>query len=76
MQAKQRAVVWLQPDMGQPFRVPVKTIMGNTLKGNMRAMGGPFRSVLWLTSEAAHPILKSKVNGLAPLYPNSHVFTP
>ncbi len=42
------------PDMRAPLKLPVRTVMNRTLKGNLSNFGGAYRRVLWLTSEAAH----------------------
>jgi len=49
------------PDMRAPLRLPFKTILKNTLKGNLVTMCGPYRSVLWLVSEAAYARMEEQV---------------
>jgi len=62
------------PDMRAPLRLPFKTILKNTLKGNLVTMCGPFRRVLWLVSEAAFGRMKSQVLSQAgeASIPNNH----
>jgi hypothetical protein len=66
------------PDLRSPLRLPVATIIKNTLKGNLAAMCGPFRSVLWLTSEAAFGRLEEQVRGQVEsgTVPNVHHLAP
>jgi len=72
MRVKHEAAIWLQPDMNLPSRVPVRQILRHTQAGNLRNMGGPYRKVLWLTSEAAFPVLKRGIDSHAPSFPNVH----
>jgi hypothetical protein len=53
------------PDLRSPLRLPVATILKNTLRGNLITMCGPFRSVLWLASEAAWSRLTALVENQA-----------
>ena len=76
MKAKHGRTVWLQPDMNLPSRVPVKKIMENTLKGNLKNLGGPYRRVLWLTSEAAYPVLQKMIDAHCSRFPNVHFLAP
>lgn len=61
MDEKHGKRIWLHPDPTMSSRVPVKRIMSLTQKGNLRNLGGSYRRVLWLTSEAAYPGLKTIV---------------
>lgn len=72
MKARHGATIWLQPDKNLPSRVPVKKILRNTQAGNLRNLGGPYRKVLWLTSEAALPALGRMIDAHAPSFPNTH----
>jgi len=64
------------PEMKAPLSIPVKRIMAGTLRGNLRAKGGPFRKVVWLTSQAAYPRLQGMVASRAPSFPNQHQVFP
>lgn len=76
MRTKHGKTLWLQPDMNLPSRVPVKRIMESTLKGNLKNLGGPYRRVLWLTSEAAYPVLQSMIEAHCSHFPNAHFLAP
>jgi len=64
------------PEMKAPLPLPVKRIMAQTLRGNLKASGGPFARVLWLTSVAAYPRLEAAVASHAPSFPNQHRVVP
>lgn len=54
----------------------VERILSATRSGNVRNGLGPFRRVIWLTSEAAHDILMGEINRLVVSGSNSHQAFP
>jgi len=74
MRARHKVPLNNFPDLRSPLRLPVTSILKNTLKGNLMAMCGPFRSVLWLVSEAAAGRLEELVAARAQALsvPNVH----
>ena len=46
------------------------------MKGNLKNLGGPYRRVLWLTSEAAYPVLQKMVDAHCSRFPNVHFLAP
>jgi hypothetical protein len=64
------------PDMKTPLDLPVKRIMANTLRGNLKARGGPYRTVVWLTSQAAFARLQEMVARNGTAVPNRHHVVP
>ena len=59
-------------DMRSPVNVAVGKIIGRTLKGNLKTLGGPYRRVLWLASEAAYERLDALVADYAAGAANQH----
>jgi len=63
------------PDMDAPVQLPLARIVAQTLRGNAQTLGGPYRSVVWLVSRAAHARLQSLLATRGP-FPNIHVLHP
>jgi NifB/MoaA-like Fe-S oxidoreductase len=59
-------------DMRSPLDIAVRKIIRHTLKGNLKTLGGPYRRVLWLASEAAHVRLDALVAEHAASAANQH----
>jgi hypothetical protein len=72
MRAKFKVPLFAFPEMKASLILPVKRVMALTLRGNGKTLGGPFRKVLWLTSEAAYARLQATVALHAPSFPNQH----
>ncbi|MCJ7612502.1 MAG: radical SAM protein [Candidatus Aminicenantes bacterium] len=74
MRARHKIPLSNFPDLKSPLRLPLTTILKNTLKGNLVTMCGPFRNVLWLASEAAAGRLEDQVGtqAQAASVPNVH----
>ncbi|HOD35224.1 MAG TPA: DUF512 domain-containing protein [Syntrophales bacterium] len=60
------------PDMRAPLRLPIRTVMNRTLKGNLTNFGGAYRRVVWLTSEAAHGRISSALGAHGGTVQNDH----
>ena len=77
MRARHKVPLNNFPELKAPLRLPVTTILKNTLKGNLVTMCGPFRNVLWLASEAAagrlDDIVQARVKAAS--VPNAHRVT-
>ena len=76
MRSKHSVPLFAQPEMKAPLTLPVKRIMAMTIRGNLKARGGPFQKVVWLASEAAFPRLQHLVSSHAPSLPNEHHVFP
>lgn len=76
MKAQHNICLEAFPDMKIPLDVPVNKIMAHTLQGNFKNNFGPFRRVLWLTSEAAFTRLEKIVKEKAGSLPNLHCVVP
>ena len=72
MRTKHKIPFQAFPDMKTSLDLPIKRIVANTLRGNLKNKGGPYRRVLWLTSEAAYSRLSSIIDENAPSFPNLH----
>lgn len=59
-------------DMRSPLNIAVGKIISRTLKGNLKTLGGPYRRVLWLSSEAAQARLEALVAKHAADATNQH----
>lgn len=66
----------LQPNPAELSRLPIRRIMSLTQRGNIKTFGGPFREVLWLTSEAACPAISGLVRRFAKETANRHYVFP
>lgn len=64
------------PDMAAALDLPLSKIMALTLQGNIRNGAGPYRRVLWLTSEAAAERLAAGIAKQASAFPNQHDVFP
>ncbi len=60
------------PDMRAPLTTPIRVVMERTLKGNLTNFGGAYRSVLWLTSEAAHGRISTALAERGGAFQNEH----
>jgi wyosine [tRNA(Phe)-imidazoG37] synthetase (radical SAM superfamily) len=76
MRERYKVPLFAFPEMKAPLALPVKRIMALTLRGNGKTLGGPFRKVLWLASEAAYERLQAMVAHHAPSFPNQHHVIP
>jgi len=76
MRAKYNVPLLAFPEMKATLILPVKRVMALTLRGNGKTLGGPFRKVLWLTSEAAFSRIQVSVAMHAPSFPNEHRVVP
>jgi uncharacterized Fe-S cluster-containing radical SAM superfamily protein len=76
MRSRYKVPLFALPEMKVPLALPVKRIMALTLRGNGKTLGGPFRRVLWLSSEAAYERLQAMVAGHQPSVPNQHHVVP
>lgn len=61
MKARHRLPVTVCNDTRSPLNVAVEKVITATLVGNIKTLGGPYRHVLWLSSEAAHARLGALV---------------
>jgi NifB/MoaA-like Fe-S oxidoreductase len=72
MKARHGLPITVGCDMRSPINVAVGKIIKRTLKGNIQTLGGPYRRVLWLASEAAHGRLDALVAKYAAGVANRH----
>lgn len=63
------------PAMQSALNLPLKTVVSQTLRGNLRNRCGPYRTVLWLVSQAAHRRIDAALQ-LISLTENTHVLHP
>lgn len=76
MRAVHKIPLSLFPDLRRPLDLLFRRIVSVTLRGNLKNRCGPFRRVLWLTSEAAHGRLKKMVEENQNSFPNLHRLFP
>jgi hypothetical protein len=60
------------PNMVEPLRVRVETIIAKTLNGNPKTRGGAYQCVVWLASRAAFERLEKMVAGVGASAMNRH----
>jgi uncharacterized Fe-S cluster-containing radical SAM superfamily protein len=76
MKARYQIPITVGNDMRAPLEVAAKKIIARTSKGNIKTMGGAYRRVVWLTSEAAHARLDTLVATHAAGAANRHHVCP
>lgn len=76
MKARHTIPITVGNDMHAPLDVAVGKIIGRTCQGNIKTVGGPYRRVVWLVSEAAHARLGALVAEQAGRAANLHHVWP
>jgi len=76
MRKVHRVPVAYYPSMHGAPDVDVSRIVSVTLRGNSRNGFGPYRRVLWLTSEAAHDLIAGELHKRAATGGNIHLVAP
>jgi len=64
------------PDLRGDLDLPIRKILGHTLRRNFPHRSVPYREVLWLTSVAAHRRIKRSIEEYARDLPNLHRVFP
>lgn len=76
MRNKYKVPLIVCPETKAPLNLPVKRIMASTMRGNIKTGGGPYREVLWLSSEAVLERLTDILKAQAPAFSNRHIVAP
>ena len=76
MYARHGKPITAYPHVSADLALEVGSIVSATRKGNVKNSLGPYRRVLWLTSEAAHGKIKGAIDRSADDEGNAHVAYP